>query len=631
MLLLLFGAGGAAPSTTGSVAFDASLNFSASARLETRGAVAFTGAGTLAPAPRVVSFAAVSVSAAASLLPAGSVVISWPAVRFSARGSLIPTVAARGKKRRVIVTDAFGAVFGEVENAKVGPVSFELNRSDEWSFALPIVDEKAGLVLDEKMREAQLWRGDLLLSWGPMVRPAADKKFLTVTGAGADWHLTRRHIGKAERTNYLWNGDFEDGPGGWHISESSPLEPRPVYTAGWSWQVSRLRAFTGERSLRMDHTFGLLPKYGISAKQQFLWEVDPELSRDGDDWVAVAYCFIPSAQWARPHYDNLGLKLARYAADEFITLTAPGGVPTVYPKPIESVEATIDDDTPRDQWVRLECVMKSPPTGRPEWVKVELACPIGRIYWDRVSLTLEERLAFYEADQTSEIAAGIVEHLQDPDYDKSDVNIATACPPSGVLRDQIYPHDEHPNGFEAIEEFTKLDNGFDFATIVTPTTRTFTTYAPQRGTYKADLVLELGRNLADFAWAFDGEAAASSMIVLGQGNGPSREEGFAIDPTAFAGGLTLEEVFAAPPDTPIDALDNVAIEKLAVARYPEILALKTNGRAAYMIGRLWPGDTVPVRIRRGALDVDGIYRVIRLTVNENDSLDLVVNRRDPLP
>jgi hypothetical protein len=592
--------------------------------------VSFSAAATLAPTATFRRNAAVGYTASADIDVSATLAKAWAKVRFSARALFVPVVRPRGKKRRTIVTTLDGSPLGEIENARHGAIVKELNRPDEWTFAAGITDPKAGLVLDERIREAQLWRGDRLLTWGPMVRPGADKAVLAVSGKGALWHLSRRNIGKADRTNYVPNGDFEDGPGGWSVSWTSPIEPAAGRNpAHWNEGVSSARALTGDRSLFLEQKASDAPKYGVSAATYFFWETDGTLSPDGDRWTLVAYCFIPSAQWRGPNRERWGIWLARYSTTETVLIGSEDGAfpPIAYPAPIEAQYAAVDDFTPRDQWVKLSVSMEQEPRGEPELVQVTLHAPDGAIYWDRVSLTLEESTKFYGTDQAL-IAKGIVEHLQDPDFDKSDVRIGTDTPLTGVIRDRVYVHSEHPNGFGALEEFAALDDGFDFSVEVTPEHRTFRTYFPMKGTYRPKLELALDRNLADFAWSFDGEAAASSVIILGQGTGSGREEGLAIDPEAFAGGLTLEEVFAAPPETPIDSLDNYAAEHLASVVAPEVLAVKTLPNREELLGVLDVGDTVPVRIVRGALSIVGTYRIGRLALNPDDTLDLVLNRRE---
>ena len=42
---------------------------------------------------------------------------------------------------------------------------------------------------------------------------------------------------------------------------------------------------------------------------------------------------------------------------------------------------------------------------------------------------------------------------------------------------------------------------------------------------------------------------------------------------------------------------------------------------------MWPGDTVPVTITKLPLDIAADYRIERMTLNEDDSIDFVLNRR----
>lgn len=593
--------------------------------------VSFDATASLDAAPKLTIPAAVAFDAAATLSPTATVEVAWASVSFTARAAFTPTIFPRGHKRRAVVTDAFGVPHGELERAKIGAITFELNDAgEEFSFVLPADDPKAPLVLDEKMREVQIWRGDQLLAWGPMVRPQVDTDWLAVTCRGALWHLTRRHIGKAERTNYIANGSFEDGLAHWHFG-TSPValfynQPHAQPTPPLH-EIVTFPVLDGRRALRLEN---YVPGADAQASQSFEWVVDADASPDGDVWTLKAYVYVESVD--APAIQGRGLWLERFSTTEPNPDPLTLAVDPDAKKSIERVFVPLDEDTPRGVWHRMEIGFQVPPkAGEPETISVQLYAPDGVVRWDAVSLTLDERLSFYGQDQTSVIAKGIVEHLQDAAYAKSDVNISAACQPSGVLRDQVYVHHEHPNGFRALEDLTKLANGFDFSMSYTPTGRTFTTHFPQRGRHLPRFALALGRNIADFAWTFDGERAASSVIVLGQGSGSDREEGAAIDPDAFAGGLTLEEVFSAPPGTPISSLDKLADERLISTTTAEVLAVKTTPPQEGQpdpIGVLWPGDTIPVRIRTsiGDIAVDD-YRVQRLTVNSDDTLDLVLNRR----
>lgn len=600
--------------------------------------VSFTATATLDPTARLRVPAAVSFTGSATLAAESRRVLAWASVRFTARATLIPTIRPRGKKRRTVIVAAAGNPFGELENARHGAITKELNRPDAWTFALGLGDPKARLVLEERIREAQLWRGDRILSWGPMVRPGADKAAVAVSGSDALWYLGRRNIGRAGRTNYVPNGDFEEGLGGWDVSWSSPIEPASTRNpSAYVGEIRTDRSMTGRRSLYLEQLASGNPKYGMGAATYFLWEVDPGLSPDGDRWTIVAYAYVVGSKWRGPRHDSEGPAIYRYSTTETVLIGAEDGSlpPIAYPAPIEGARSQIDDYTPHDQWVRLEASLTMEPTGQPELVQIRLPAPDGAVYFDRVSLTLEESSKFYGVDQAL-IVKGLVEHAQDPAFDKSDLNISTDTPLTGVLRDRVYVHSEHPNSLDAVLEFAELDNGLDISIAVTPTDRILRTHYPARGVYRPKCRLELGKQIADFAWAFDGEAAANAIIVLGQGNGSGREEGFSINPDAFAGELTLEAVFSAPPETPIDSLDNLAAEYGIAASDPEILAVKTFPNLEHIIGVLEPGDWIPVRIAAGrnaetgvhALTIAADYRVSRWTLNPDDTLDLVLNLRE---
>jgi len=116
------------------------------------------------------------------------------------------------------------------------------------------------------------------------------------------------------------------------------------------------------------------------------------------------------------------------------------------------------------------------------------------------------------------------------------------------------------------------------------------------------------------------------------GDGSDREEGGAIDTSAWSDGVTMEEVFTAPDGTPIDALGSMATERLTVSRNPISLEITLlPGRNPDPIGALWPGDDVPVTINRHQLHINGTYRIVRAAINPvGNTMDLTLNLRVPL-
>lgn len=597
---------------------------------EPLGAIGFTGAGDLALLATDGESLVVNFTGAGDLDLELAVHVNVGVLDFTGQGDLGLTIRPRGAKRRTVVTTSEGVSYGEVR-AQHQSITWELNRWEEASVVMPLDADGAEYVLDDEFREMQLWRGDQLLVFGPIVRPSTDGVHLTASVKGPAWHLSRRHVGKANRTNYVNNGDFEDGmaywePWIWLLQLWGNLPGAQAAFSGY--EIIRENPVTGKRALRTEN---YVEGTANAIVQNLRWTVDEVENPDGDQWSLAGYVYVES--YTAPGKGYNAVELTRLSTtelwdDPWVQSVTPGAM-----KIIQISGFRVDEDTPLGEWLPFNIDFTTPPkAGEPEDLFIQLRSPVGAARYDRISLTRVESTHWYQADQAT-IVGDLVEHAQDAAFGKDDVNIGVSTPATGVLRDLVLVHHEHPNIWNEIEAFTQLDNGIDVDVLVTPTTRTLRTHFPQKGRHHPELELRLVRNVASFAWAFDGEAASSSIIVLGTGNGSAREEAFAMDPNAFAGGLTLEEVFSAPRDTRIERLQPMAIEKLTVAKAPVVLAVKTFPHSDALlhrnfIGRLQIGDTCPVNITRGKLSVVGTYRAVRMTLNPDDTLDLVLNARE---
>lgn len=550
-------------------------------------------------------------------------------ISFTADGTLIASVAPVGRRRRVIVTDVFGTPYGECENAVLSGIDNELNQPETWSFQIPANDPKGYVLLNERFREVQVWRGDQLLAWGPIVRLSADMNSITANCRGALWHMTRRFIG-GRADNWVDNGDFEDGLSSWGFETNGVWNyyghPQAQSTPP-DGQVVGTPTMTGRRALRLE---SFVNGNDAWCGQTFTHTVDETIDPDGSVLTIRGWVYVDSLDPGTGANENRGLYIERFSTTEYDRDPAVLAVYPGLPLSLECLFVPLNEDVPKNTWTRMEQAITSPPkAGEAEFIQIRLYAPNGVVYWDAISLTLVQRLVFRDTDQAL-IAAGIVEHLQDSAFGKSDVNIGVNTPYTGIVRTRIYPHSEHAGGMASLEEFTGVDDGFDYGIVYTPTTRTFRTYYPRRGDYKPAYALVLGTNIATYSYTFDGEAATSSVIVLGQGDGSDREEGSAYDTSWFSDDLTLEEVYSAPPETRVDALDNMARERLTVAKNPvtiEITTLPVTSGVLDPLGRLFVGDYVPVVIYRHSFQIDAVYRIVRLTINPDDTLSLTLNLR----
>lgn len=629
LLLLSSGGGGGGLQATGTIDVTGSLALGGGNRLAASGTIAVTGALDIGGGTDALVLAgAINITGTVTLGKAIGLRMDAGTIKITGSLDLPP----KGTGRRYLLVNPDGSIIAELDGALPNSVTWALNEPDTWSFTLPASHRKAPLIHAARFLEVQVWRGDQLLTWGPITRVSqgSDGK-LQVQGHDRLWYLTRRHAGKADRTNYFQNPSFEDGLAYWGAGFFAPYEPEtgrnPAYVLA---SVSTERAVRGRYSARLEMPSDEWPKYGGRILQTVLWEVDAA-SKDGDVWTIAAQVYIPSADLRST--EGAGLTLSRFSTTEFTEVIDENGVNRgMFPVTIETATTPITPDFPLDKWTRIEVDLEQPVTGEVEEIAGYITLPRGVIHVEDVSLSVNERLQFFGVDQAT-IAADLVEHAQDPAFDKSDLRIDTDCPLTGILRDRIYLHSEHPNIARALDDFTRLDDGFDHSIAYTPTTSTYRTSYPAAGRWRPKAALATGRNIASYRWTFDGEAANSTVVTLGQGSGSDREEGFAEDLDAFANGLVLEEVLAASPETPIEALDNLAGEHLAATVNPQILQVTTtpltSPGATKLLGYIKVGDVVPVTLRHGGLAIEGErFRIVRMSLNGDDTLTCTLNRRD---
>lgn len=483
------------------------------------------------------------------------------------------------------VVDVDGGVYGTLSDAaRIGTVTLELNGAGTVDITLPTTHTDAALLLPG--REVQILDGSDVVLWGPIVRPQAGLRQSTWQIAGVPWYLNHRFMGRADRVNLLTNGDFEAGETGW------------TFTGGVTHSIETSVFLEGTQALQLE---GGTDDHDSYAEQTYTHVT--QYHPLGDYVTLAAWVYVPAADYLGGAIADRGLMIVHRNA---------GGTA------IDFDFAEIGDDFTYDEWVPLEVGSPAVKTG--DTLQVLLYPPHGVAYWDLATLTLMESLSFGFVD-VADIIEGIVLYAQDTaPYDfghgKSDLNIDVSATATGVVQSRAYQFAEHRNVLDAVLEFVR-QGIVDIDVLYTSTTRTLTTWTGTAagGIGKGTLfgtTLELDVNVADFTYSWDGERAGGSVVVLGSGDGPDRAEGGATDPT-FLDGLTLEIVEAAADDATVGELDQQAAERLAVAKNPTILEVTTLPGAG-IVGALNTGDTVPVLISHGWVDIDAVYRVIRISI-----------------
>jgi hypothetical protein len=482
----------------------------------------------------------------------------------------------------VRVVDQEGVSFGTLDNAKVGNVSWELNGPGSADITLATTDPDAALMVPGREIQIYYQEGTDPIWWGVIVRPQAGLHETTWQCQGLLWYFDHRFMGRADRVNQLLNGDFEAGETSWTFTGVTH-----------SVNTNMTYVFEGTKSEKLT---GATANHATYASQTW---THPAGGYPGGDFITGSvWVWIPAADYVGGAVEDFGLVLRhKNSAGKVLDSQWEDG--------------RIDDDTPRDEWVPLEVGVANVVEG--DTVEMLLFPPHGVAYFDLATLTFMESLSFGYPPPGVDVAtivAGIVDYAQDNlaglAHGKSDLNIGTAGSGTGTTRQIAYQFAEHRNILDAIMEFVR-QGIIDIDIEITATTRTFTTYAPKKGSLYGT-TLELDTNVADFTFSVDLERAASSVVLLGPGDGPDRPEGGAVDTSFVGGAFTSEIVEQAPDNTTVGQLDVRAAERLKVAARPDILEVTTLP-GADVIGNLTVGDTAPVVITRGWVDIDDTYRV----------------------
>ena len=284
---------------------------------------------------------------------------------------------------------------------------------------------------------------------------------------------------------------------------------------------------------------------------------------------------------------------------------------------VETADAKIDEETPIGTESRWEASIEVPADGK-EWeIVVRLTPPAGTVVYDACSLKADDALEFVNKDQ-ADIIRGLVEHAQDPNFGKSDLNLTVKAPKTGIKRTRVYYWHERQTIAECLAELTTLSDGVDITIDATPTKRTVRAHFPRAGTDWDVSLSTMGSLVNGYALALDGESAATTAIVQADGSGPDREEGVVSRiPAGFDQDLVLEDVWTAEPGTHIRELNEQARE--AHRRYAGHVPIPTLTMSAEHTDRLLDqftlGDTAPLDVRGVLATVRGRGRI------EGESID----------
>lgn len=502
-----------------------------------------------------------------------------------------------------------GGVIATLSSAQVENIEWTLNTPDSATFYYaknsigPDIAEVLGN--EDGVVEVQIYHDGDLMFWGPIIQDdaAGSKGEIRCTAAGVDWYLLRRFI-DGPITSYLQNGDFETGDlTNW--SEST----------GVSTSIETDKKITGTYSVRLSGSDN-----ESHIHQFFVNRANPV----GLALVVSGWFYIEGFGSDGPAVDGRGL---------YIGATHPG-------EDLIDNWFVIEEATTRGKWQKATTQISIPPNQ--SW-SCEVRCYTsagGNVWWDDVKAvpyySLSTPAPLGSEHDIAKVMSLIVGFLQRTDFDKSTLRLGTRCENTGITLAKSYQFVDHVQFDQAISEYIDRDDGIDYSVDLTPTTRVFHSYAGKRGTDRSGSITlkytagdHSQTNCADYRRTRSGGGTITSQTVIGDDNGPDREQGQATDASAI-GGLILQDVHQASQGAEIGALEPIAAERLERYRHiPKIIEMDVLP-STNLAHTLKVGDVVHVLIDDGATQVDQDMRVQRMSLNGLNLLLTVTCAEDSL-
>ena len=282
-------------------------------------------------------------------------------------------------------------------------------------------------------------------------------------------------------------------------------------------------------------------------------------------------------------------------------------------EPGDQATSTIDEGFPVQRWTPDGVTLGGLKPGQTYVIDVRLYPTAGKTRFDRFSLTPNLVTAWYNKTRP-EVIKGLVQHAQDPQYRKANVNIAANCKPFGARDDFEYVWEDRRTVDDCIADLLRGDGAPDFEVLVTPTRRVATTWA-NRGR-RTHVPLKLGDIVTDYTSGIDGDKVASTAIVQSSRSRGSKSEAFAR--TTRSDGLVLERLFDAEQDTTDSVCAAQARAALRYGRTDVITSVTCDpARTLWLLERVDLADICPVQIPDAGLTGDGDYRIEEITLDPN--------------
>jgi hypothetical protein len=516
-----------------------------------------------------------------------------------------PTVAAGDESDPAWViqsVDMNGNVNADLSSmCDVDKITWTLNQPDTASFHFAksfdrSTDTSWIEVLDAD--EIQIYRNGDLLFWGPVTgyQASAQNGQVDCTCTGVDYYLHRRFL-DGPISNLLTNPSFASNLDSWT-------------TVGATASIDTTEFIDDDRSAQL---------IGTGGDQYIEQIVNSPTNGVGLLMTLSGWFHIDSI--TAPPYQTRGLYIEAWHDGVF-----QGNNYYV-----------IDTATPRNKWVKASCTIAVPPNTSWE-LHVRLYAPVGEVHWDDIKLVAMDSLSTstLTGDTTTavdiaDIVALMVRHVQDTGFEKSHCFITADTATTGTKMFKAWQFVDHVQFDQGLQEFVLRGDasGLDYCVHLTPTTRTFRTFNPKRGTNRAatvqllyDVLDPTDSNVAGYRLSQDGGKLVTRQTILGSDNGPDREQAEAIDTSSWTT-VILEDVKQAPQGAEIASLQPLADEQIQrFAIRPLAFEVDVHGSEGF-VSVVHPGDLVSCSVSDGFVQANNTYRIQSITLDRRKNLQTI--------
>lgn len=245
---------------------------------------------------------------------------------------------------------------------------------------------------------------------------------------------------------------------------------------------------------------------------------------------------------------------------------------------------------------------------------------------------IAQTIDFDQVDQL-EIARTLIDNAQL--VPSGDIGVITGLETSGVLVDRVYYDYELKTVYNAIQDLSRQEDGFDFNIqvaydpITNDPTKTLVLGYPRSGhvdTGVGDLLTPVfvfpAGNIVEYEYPEDGSIAANTIYALGAGSNEGKLSATAQDLTKLTAGWPLLEDQANYSDIIDDTvLNELAIgQVLALSEPPPIIKIVVPAYVDPVFGTYGIGDDARLIIQdpRFPQGLDTVYRIVGLNVQPGE-------------